>query len=314
MLYLLLIVGLALLIFGGDILVRGAVSIALKLKISTLVVGMTIVALGTSLPELLISLQAALKGSSEIALGNVLGSNIANLGLVLGITTLIFPIVVDRNSLRIDWPVMMFASLLLLVFIYNQQLTWIEGVIFLLILTIFNTSIIYFSRRMFKKDLQRAELEEVDETKKELPLWKAIGFIVFGTGGLLLGAEWFLDGAIGIAEQLGVSQHVIAVTLVAFGTSVPELSASVIAAFKKETDISVGSLIGSNIYNILLILGVTSTVKEISITDIVLDFDIWWVLGIGLLFMIFMIPNRKINRVKGLVFFLAYCVYIYLSF
>lgn len=305
--YVLLIVGLIVLIIAGEALVRGAVGIALKFNISTLVIGMTIVSFGTSAPELLVSLKAALNDHPELAIGNVLGSNIANIALVLGITTIILPIVVKRSTARIDWPIMMGTTILFYIFILDQKIVWYEGVVLTLGLVAFN----YYMFWSAKKENKTEELDVDTEEVKKYSMLVNVLYIVGGAIGLAFGASWLVDGAEIIALNFGVSEHVVGVTIVAFGTSVPELITSVVAAFKKHTDISVGNLIGSNIFNILGVVGITAMVKELPVSMQVITNDIYWVLGISLLVFPLIIIGYKINRLRGFVLFTVYCVYIY---
>tara|TARA_B100000809_G_C15041164_1_gene495566 strand:- start:33 stop:968 length:936 start_codon:yes stop_codon:yes gene_type:complete len=305
--YVYLIGGLIVLIIAGEALVRGAVGIAVKFNIPTLVIGMTIVSFGTSAPELLVSLKAALNNHPELAIGNVIGSNIANIALVLGITTMLLPIVVKRSTARIDWPIMMGTTILFYIFILDQKIVWYEGVILTLGLVAFNYYMFWSAKK--NKDIEALD-EETEEMKKSSMLVNIL-YITGGAIGLAFGASWLLDGAVVIASNFGVSEHVIGVTIVAFGTSVPELITSVVAAFKKHTDISVGNLIGSNIFNILGVVGITAMVKEIPVSMQVITNDIYWVLGISLLVFPLMIIGYKINRLRGFVLFAAYCIYIY---
>ncbi|HET6245266.1 MAG: calcium/sodium antiporter [Bacteroidetes bacterium] len=308
--YLLLIVGLAILISGGEILVKGAVAIALKFNVSVLVIGMTIVSFGTSAPELLVSIKAAIQGHPDISIGNVIGSNIANISLILGVTTIIFPILINKDSLKIDWPMMMVSSMIFYLFLLNNLIGFYEGLFLFLFLILFNFWIIYKSRKEHKKIPKNDEPELIPEVTT--PIWKSLLFILLGVLGLILGAEWFLNGAVGIAENFGISERIIAITVVAFGTSVPELVTSGIAALKKQTDISIGNLIGSNIFNLLGILGITAMVKEIPISIEMANFDIYWMLGISLLIFPLMYFGRKIGRLKGLVLVSFYLVYIFI--
>ena len=305
--YVLLIGGLIILIIAGEILVRGAVGVALKFNIPTLVIGMTIVSFGTSAPELLVSLKAALNDHAELAIGNVLGSNIANIALVLGVTTMILPITVKRSTAKIDWPIMMAATILLYIFILDGVIIWYEGLIFTLGIIIFNIYMFWNAKRQNIKE----ELDEDVESVKKSNVFINLCLIIAGSVGLAFGANWLLDGAVQIASNFGVSEHVIGVTIVAFGTSVPELITSVVAAFKKHTDISVGNLIGSNIFNILAVLGITSLIKEIPVSTQAISNDIYWVLAISLLVFPLMIIGYKINRIRGFILFASYCVYIY---
>lgn len=299
--FLIFIIGLVLLLVAGEILVKGAVGIATMMRISPLVVGMTVVSFGTSAPELLVSLQSALSGNPDIAIGNVLGSNIANIALVLGVTALIFPIVVDKNSIRIDWPAMMIATLMLFGFMLNNKIERWEGITMFLALIGFTIFLIRKSR----KDSDQPVEEEKSNT------WLNVLFILGGCVGLVFGSDLFVDGACGIAKRFGVSDLVIGSTVVAFGTSVPELVTSGVAAFRKQTDISIGNLIGSNLFNIAAILGLTSIVKEINVNESALAFDMWWVVAIAALIFPMMVVGKRIGRVKGAFLALYYCAYIY---
>jgi cation:H+ antiporter len=306
--YVQLIGGLIVLIITGELLVRGAVGFALKFKVSPLVIGMTIVSFGTSAPELLVSLNAALDGHPELAIGNVLGSNIANLALVLGITTMILPIVVKRTTVALDWPIMMLATVLFYLFALNRNFDWWEGLIYVVGLIVFNVYLFWKSMRDNKSALN--DEIELEGDAQSLKIRKSILFIIVGAVGLALGASWLLDGAVTIATNFGVSEHIIGVTILAFGTSVPELITSIMAALKKETDISVGNLIGSNIFNLMAVLGITSMVKEIPISEQVLSNDVFWMLGISLLLFPLML-RYKIGRISGVILFASYCLYIY---
>jgi cation:H+ antiporter len=307
--FLILILGLAILIVGGEILVKGAVALALRFNVSVLVVGMTVVSFGTSAPELLVSIKAALGGHPDISMGNVVGSNIANISLILGLTTIILPITVNRNSIIIDWPIMMLASLLLYAFIYNGILGPIEGALMFLSLIVFNLWLIFKSR---KENRIAADLEGIElEPQSSMSLLKSISFIIIGCVGLVFGADWFLKGAVGIAEDLGISERIIALTIVAFGTSVPELITSVIAAFRKQTDISIGNLIGSNLFNILGILGITGMVKEINVSSDILHSDMIWMLVVSFLVLPLMYFGKQFGRVKGALLFVFYLSYMF---
>lgn len=305
--YFQLILGLTTLLLSGEFLVKGAVGIALKLRISTLVIGMTIVSFGTSAPELLVSVQAALTGMPDIALSAVLGSNIANIALVLGLTVLIFPLNVSSDTIAIDWPVMMISSLLLYVFMINGVIGAYEGGIFFILICLFTFWLIRRSRKNYKED----ESETKDEKKGIAILYlKDSAFVVLGCLGLTYGADWFLTGANYIALDFGISERIIGLTLVAVGTSLPELITSLVAAFKKEMDISVGNLIGSNIFNILSILGITTMIKEIQVNEQFLSFDIFWMLGISAIIFPLMLIGRKITRLDGVLLLGLYITYV----
>lgn len=310
----LVIAGLALLVVGGDFLVRASVGLSFKLKISKLVIGMTVVSFATSAPELLVSLQAALDGVSDIALGNVIGSNIANIGLVLGITAIISPLVVDKDFYKLNWPMMMLISFVLYYFLKNDEvLTAIEGVIMFLALVVFLIALIRSSRKS-----TRANLEEVDDALAEVSNFKIVMWLLIGAAGLYFGSEWLVSGAKQLATAVGISDYAISVTVIAIGTSVPELAASVIAALKKEKAISLGNLIGSNIFNIASVLGLTAIIKPIVVnpdTPQILSTNIFWMIAFAaVLIPLMIIPKRfEIGRLKGMLLFGAYMVFIYIS-
>lgn len=306
--YFFLIVGFLLLIFSGDFLVKGAVSIALKFQLSTLVIGMTIVSFGTSAPELLVSIEAALGGHPDISIGSVVGSNISNIALILGITALVFPIAVSRATLRVDWPMMMLSTLLFAGLVLDGELSSLEGVLFLAFLIGFIWWLIYSNR---KSNSTPSLSDDVNEDDKEIPLWKGLGLVVIGALGLVFGADLMLKGAVDIAREYNVSERIIGLTIVAFGTSLPELITSCVAAFRKEADISIGNLIGSNIFNILAILGITSIIHPISVSDSIINSDNYILIGITFLVFPLMYFGKKISRIKGLVLLLVYLTYLF---
>ncbi|RFC54758.1 calcium/sodium antiporter [Brumimicrobium aurantiacum] len=305
---LLIIIGLVLLIAGGESLVKGAVGIAAKARLSKLVIGMTVVSFGTSSPELLVSLQSAHEGLPEIAIGNVIGSNIANIALVLGVTVLIFPMPVARNTIRYDWPMMMIASVLFYLFAFDLEIQRWEGILMFVSLIAFIIFIIVQSRKSNK--VESLDMPEIEEKPNNISIAKNIFFLVLGLIGLYFGSYWLIKGAKSIAVDLGVSQHVIGITIIAFGTSVPELATSCVAAYRKETDISVGNLIGSNIFNILAVLGLTSIVSPIAVKEFVLSWDLLWMIGIAILMLPMMLVKRKVGRLSGAILLAIYITYI----
>lgn len=310
--YFYLILGLLLLSFGGEYLVKGSVSLALRLQISTLVVGMTVVSFATSAPELLVSLDAALSGHSDISLGNVIGSNIANIGLVLGVTALVFPMKITRSTYKTNYPMLLFVSLLsaVLLYFYGKINFWM-GLSFVLTLIWFGTFIIRQSRR---EGLQAAEDDELLQEVSGFPLWKSFGLLSIGGLCLYFGADFLIEGAIGIAREWGVTERVISLSVIAIGTSVPELAASVIAAVRKEESLALGNLLGSNIFNVFAVLGITSLVTDIPAMDPkIMSKDIWWMLGFAILLYPIMriFSSEKINRLEGGIMLTAYVCYIY---
>lgn len=307
----LIVIGLAALVAGGDFLVKGAVGIAVKARLSKLVIGMTVVSFGTSAPELIVSLQAAFDNVPEIAIGNVIGSNIANLALVLGITVLIFPMPVGMNTKKYDWPMMMIASLLFYLFALNFSIERWEGVLMFIILIGFVAFLVVNSRN---NNVRMDEKVPTDIPTGKINVWKYLGFLAVGLVMLYFGSQWLVGGATDLALGLGVSKHIIGITIVAFGTSVPELVTSVVAAYRKETDISVGNLVGSNVFNILCVLGLTAAIKPIPIESHVVSWDMLWMLGIALILLPMMFIGPRIGRLSGVILIGSYITYILMLF
>lgn len=300
---LLTLLGLVVLVVGAELMIRGAVDLATRARLSPMVIGLTVVSIGTSLPELLVSLMAALKGSSAIAVGNVLGSNIVNISLVLGACVLIYPILVDRDAYRIHWPVMMFASLLLVGLLWDNVILRWEGALLTLLIVAYVWWLVWSSRRANA----RMESTPVSPTG---PLWRALVFVVLGIASLAQGADWFVEGAVRIAETLGVSQQLIGVTIVAFGTSLPELVTSLMAALRKQSDISLGNLIGSNIFNILGIIGIAALVRPIQLDLSSFSLDILGMLLISVLLYPMMRLGRSLGRWQGLILLASYVLFM----
>ena len=307
--FLLIILGLVLLILGGNWLLKSAVALSLKLEIPKIVIGMTVVSFATSAPELIVSLNAALNGSPDLALGNVIGSNIANLGLVLGITLLFGTMEVQKSFYKTNWPVMMVASLLLYLFLSGDKvIVQYEGIILFSFLIIF---LVYLLR--FQKT---AVVDELPEDDAPLPVFKIALFLVLGGLGLWGGSELLIKGATSLALEFGVTERVIGVTVVSIGTSIPELAASIIAVLKKEKAISLGNLLGSNVFNILAVLGITAMVTPVAVKDVgLLTNDIFWMLGISLLIfpLVFFPKGMRLNWKDGVILLAIYGSFIYVT-
>lgn len=304
----LLVVGLVFLIVGGDFLLKAAVSISLKLNIPKIVIGMTVVSFATSAPELIVSVQSALLGAPDLALGNVVGSNIANLGLVLGITVILSPILVTKNFYRFDWPIMMIASLVFFGFILDGVLVFWEGALMFLLLLF---TIIYLI-----KFQEKAVVEEIHEVDASYSVFKTLVYLVIGSLGLAFGSQWLIDGAVSLSTQLGVSERVIGVTMVSVGTSIPELVASVMAVLRKEKAISIGNLIGSNLFNLLAVLGITSMIIPIEVMDTtLLNFDVYAMLFISFLVLplVFKPKGLRLGWRDGVLLLGIYIGYIYIT-
>jgi cation:H+ antiporter len=310
MAYFWLIAGFILLFISGNWLVKGSVQLSRHFKISTLVIGLTVVAFGTSAPELFVSVKAAFNGVPDLAIGNVVGSNIANIGLILGLVAMIMPIVVQNRAILFDWIIMLVASVMLIIVTYNGVLGFAEGVFFLIGLGVYLVWSIYKSRR---NSIRTAEVF-LSPTNSVV---YAIVMVLVSIAGLYYGAEWLVKGARELALGWGVSDRIIGISVVAFGTSIPELATSLIAIYRKENDISVGNIIGSNIFNIWAVLGATSVIKPLPVTDsLMLAVDLFWSIGFAVLLLVFMLPlsNGLISRWKGSILFLLYVVYIFLLF
>jgi cation:H+ antiporter len=274
-----------------------------------MVVGLLFVSLGTSAPELFVSISAALTGHGDISVGNVVGSNIANIALALGLTALIVPIVVKSPTILRDWLWMAFSVILLIILTYflDNKLNYIVGIVFLSLLAFY----IYISLRDGK-----INDDEIKEEFKHQPLIITISIFVASLIGMYYGSEFLINSATNISLKWGVSEKVISVTIVAFGTSIPEITTSLIAAIKKEASISIGTIIGSNIFNILSILGITSLVHTIPINPKMLHFDMMWMLAVSILMLLSILPLRKgkLGRLNGLLLVIVYLVYIFLQF
>ncbi|MGB0922224.1 MAG: calcium/sodium antiporter [Alphaproteobacteria bacterium] len=304
--YLAVIGGLVLLLLAGDLLVRGAVALAVRLDISPLIIGLTIVAFGTSAPELMISLEAALGGLPGIAIGNVIGSNIANVLLVLGVPAIIYPICCDQSGIRRNTFMMIGATLVFIAFAFQGTFSFTNGFVMVLMLAGFLAYSAW--RAMAQNDEDADGMEEVEGIPTGTP--RMVIYIVLGLIGLPLGANLLINGASEIAQRFGVSDAVIGLTVVALGTSLPELATTVVAAVRKQTDVAIGNVIGSNLFNILAIMGITAVVTPVPVPDQVLRFDVWIMLATALLILPIALFHKSITRPVGIGFCAAYVAYI----
>jgi cation:H+ antiporter len=302
-----IIVGLVLLIKGGDLLLNAAVALSLKINIPKIVIGMTVVSFATSAPELIVSIKSALKGYPDLALGNVVGSNIANLAFVLGVILIISPIRVTKSFYKTDWPIMMIATLLFYSFLQaDGYLSQVEGGILFVLLLIFLIYLLFFQKK--------AVIEEKVEIDEKEMLLTQLTFTFFAGGFFLwLGSEVLVNSAVSLATSLGVSERIISISVVSIGTSIPELSASIIAIINKEKAISIGNLIGSNIFNILAVMGITAMIHPISVMDrAILDIDFFWMIGVSLLiFPLVFIPKKmRLGRLEGFCLLIIYGLFL----
>ncbi|MGL4998788.1 MAG: calcium/sodium antiporter [Cetobacterium sp.] len=298
---LILFLGVIFLVFGANFLVDGASVIAKRFNIPNIVIGLTIVAFGTSAPELVVNVISALNGKSAITLGNVVGSNIINILLILGITALIYPLTVARNTVKYEIPIALFAAVLTYVLSKNGILTKIDGFIllgFFILFLLYNTYLTVTNK-------EESELEVKNYT---LPI--AIGVTILGFILLVFGGKFIVESAVDLARNFGISERVISITVVSLGTSLPELATSIIAALKKNTDIAIGNVVGSNIFNTFLILGVSAVISPIDISsgafiDLILN------MVSSLLLLAFVLRHYRLNRIHGLLFLTVYISYLY---
>jgi cation:H+ antiporter len=302
-----IIIGLVLLVFGGDWLLKSAIGISLKFNLSKVLIGMTVVSMATSAPELIVSIKAAFDGFADISLGNVVGSNIANIGLILGLVAIIQPMQVNENFIKKDWIQLIGVSLILYFVLFtNGDINRIEGTLMVICLV---ALIIYMIKTM------KTEPKEVDFEEGISP-FKIVLYLMLGILGLYFGSDFLITGAVDLAKHFNVSDRVIGVTVVAVGTSIPELVASIVAALKKESAIAIGNVVGSNIFNILFVLGLSAMIHPIKMVDIRLfNFDIYWMLGFAFILLPLVLLPKKgfIDRTAGVIMLIAYGAFVYLT-
>lgn len=304
-----LVIGFALLVKGADYFVDGASDIAKKLRIPSIVIGLTIVAFGTSAPELAVSMTAALKGSNDIAIGNVVGSNIFNTLVVLGASAAITPVIVQKSIIKVDYPISIFITLLLGIFCLdkvfgaeNMTIGRIDGIILLVCFAGFMYLVIHEGLK------NRDETENSTEQEKVKPVWLTLILTVIGLAGIIFGGDMTVEGAKEIARYFGLSEALIGLTVVALGTSLPELVTSIVASRKGENDIAVGNVVGSNIFNILLILGTSATILPMNVSTTYI-YDIGILLAISVIFFIPIAIKKKVGRGLGVTMVLTYVLY-----
>lgn len=305
--------GLGILLVAGDALVKGAVNLSLRLGVPALIVSLTVVAFGTSAPELLVSVQAILRDAPGIALGNVVGSNVANVLLVLGIPALIATLHTSHFDTRNSYMQMIAASLLFIGLCWVGTLTWVSGLILLAALAGMLGHAFHETqkhRRAVAAEAAANPVEEVEGADPDMPWWKIGVFLVLGLVGLPLGADLLVDGASSIAATFGMSEAAIGLTLVAVGTSLPELATTGMAAIRRQADVALGNVIGSNMFNLLGIMGVASLVGAIPVDDAFLTVDLWVMLGVSVLLVPFVFLKRDITRIWGAVLSALYLAYL----
>lgn len=302
--------GLVILLLAGDALVKGAVNMSLRIGIPALIVSLTVVAFGTSAPELLISITAALEDKPGITLGNVIGSNTANVLLVLGVPALIATMHSAHCNTKMSYLQMVFGSLLFIALCFFGTFTFVSGVVLLAALTVTLTWA-FFQAKAHRAMGEDDDLEEPEGADPEMRWWKIITYLVLGLIGLPLGADLLLDSAVTIARMFGITETVIGLTLVAIGTSLPELATTVMAAIRRQADVALGNVIGSNMFNLLAVIGVTAVVSPIPVDPDLLEFDVWVMLGATLLLVPFVFLRANITRIWGVVLTGLYVTYIF---
>ena len=302
--------GFLLLVVGGEFIVRSSVALSFRFNISKFVIGMTVVSFATSLPELIVSVNAAINDSPSIAINNVIGSNIANIGLVLALVAILSNISVDKKFFKRDWPWMFFLSIVLSLFLYTSNiLDKLEGIILISILILFIINVL-------KKSNVNETYNDVDDKLSLVSNFKIFTWLIISSFALYYGSEFLVDGAVNFAKQISISEAVISVTIIAIGTSIPELAASLVAIAKNEKGISVGNLIGSNIFNIGSVLGITSIIKNIPVAQEIIQRDIFWMLLFAILIIILSIlpEKNKISKYKGVIMLVCYFIFIFQAF
>lgn len=300
--FLLLFFGLILLFVGGELLVRGSSSLAISIGLTPMVVGLTVVAFGTSSPELVVSIQAALKGNSAISIGNVVGSNIANIALILGLSTLIRPVTVQSTAVLREIPFMIFISIIFSVLVFFRHIAFLAGFLFVSLLILYIIFSIYNSKKS-------ASTEITDSVKIKYSTLVSILFVILGLVGLVFGSDLFIEGSVKLARILGASEFLIGLTVVAVGTSLPELVTSIVASIKKESDILVGNIVGSNIFNILAIIGIAAMITSINLSQVNI-IDLLVMLFFSVIIFPMSILNKLISRREGILLLIGYVVYI----
>ena len=305
--------GFVLLLFGAEYLVRGAVSLARRLNVSPMVIGMTIVAYGTTSPELVVSLQAAIEDLPGISIGNVVGSNIANILLILGVSTVIFPIVVKPKELYRDASVMLGSAVLFAALAWSGTIERWQGALMVAALISFSIFALVSERR---KGRARSTADELAEEFKEVPqpVWLAVLSIVGGLAAVIAGAKILVAAAIVTARLFGVGEEVIGLTIVAVGTSLPELATAIVAAYRRHSDVAIGNIMGANIYNLLAIIGLVATVKPLDVPPQILRFDLWFMLAVTVALLAFLLLQRGLRRWVGLLFVITFAAYTALQY
>ena len=303
--YLLIVLGLAGLFVGGEWLVRGGAAIALRFALPPLLIGLTVVGFGTSTPELLVSVDAALRGAPDIAIGNVVGSNIANILLIVGLTALVWPIRVSVGTLRRDTAVMMLAAIALVPLFIAGGIGRLTGAILL-------AGLVAYLVWAYRSSSAESDAEAPEIAPR--PLWKSVAFVLLGLVALVFGARFLVNGAVSIARDFGISEAFIGLSIVAVGTSLPELATSLIAAFRRQSEIAIGNVVGSNIFNVLCILGITAMIQPIPVAGRFATFDLPVMIAVSAVLTFLLLTRPVIGRGVGAALLAAYAVYLFAAY
>jgi len=302
-----IIFGIVLLSHGGDLLTKSSVDISLKFSVPKIIIGMTVVSFATSAPELIVSLNATIEGFPSFALGNVLGSNIANMGLVLGILCVIYPVTLKPRFYSSDFPIMMISTILFFIFIYTgSSISRLEGILLLISIVVILAYLFLYQKNSISEFSEEIDLHKIS-------IFRSFFYIIFSGFLLWLGSETLIKSAINVANKFQISERVISISMVALGTSIPELAASIVASLKKQNDLSIGNLIGSNIFNLLVVLGVTSTILPIENIDSKIIFsDMIWVIAFSFIIfpLAFFKKKNVLSRKKGIILLVLYLAFI----
>lgn len=308
------VLGLLLLIFGGELLLRGAVGLATLLRLTPAVIGLTVVAAGTSVPELAVSVIAGLRGSADIAVGNVIGSNIFNITVVLGASALVAPLLITGNTVRLEYPVMALVSLLFVVVAADGVIGRLDALLFVAVYVTFTAYMVGLVRRQLAAEEAREMGDEVRELAAAANpaggAWRGVAFVAGGCALLALGADVTVRGATTIARLAGLSERVIGLTIVAAGTSLPEVVTSVVSSLRGRTDVAIANAFGSNLFNILAILGITGLIAPLPVAASFLRGDTWWLLGTALLLCPLLLTRKRLSRIEGALLFGSYLAYV----
>ncbi|MDW8221535.1 MAG: calcium/sodium antiporter [Gemmatales bacterium] len=305
--------GLVLLYLGGETLLRGSVGLAMMLRLTPAVIGLTVVAAGTSLPELAVSWIAAVQRQADIAVANVIGSNIFNIGFIVGMSALVRPITISGNTIGLEYPVLVLITLLCLVIAQDETINWLDAILCLAVYLAFTAYMV----KLVRQQVTAAEFEELKEEvaglmPRRLNLWICLGLTGLGLILLAVGARATVQGAVQLAQYLGWSERFIGLTIVSMGTSLPEVAASLVASFRRRGDVALANIVGSNLFNILVILGVSALASPLKVHPQLTASDCWWMLGITLALLPLMLTGLRISRMEGGILLAVYFVYLWL--